>query len=121
MREIDSPDQDAHTATMTVRQWQIIDAILDNEVDTAVMNGDPQRVVALGRSVRQAGWEQIIGSEEGWPPDEEVISITLAGRQWELVTGSLDRWSVAAEQIGQSDEAQLGRRIRSAVSAQLPA
>ena len=121
MREIDSPDQDARTVTMTVRHWQIIDATLDNEVDTAVMNGDPQRLVALGRSVRLAGWEQIAGAEERWPPNEEVVSITLASRQWKLVTGSLERWSAIAERAGQSDDAELGRHVHSLVSAQLPA
>ncbi|MEU6206949.1 hypothetical protein ABZ814_25555 [Micromonospora musae] len=121
MREVNPSGRAAHTVTMTVRQWQIIDATLDNEVDTAVMNGDPEHVVALGRNVRQTGWEQVVGSAEQWPPDDEMTSITLIGVQWELVTGSLERWSDIAERAGQSDDAQLGRRICADVSAQLPA
>ncbi|TDC31400.1 hypothetical protein E1211_22555 [Micromonospora sp. 15K316] len=121
MREVNRPGQAAYTVTMTVRQWQIIDATLDNEVDTAVMNGSPPHEVGLGRSARQTGWEQIAGSEEQWPPDEEMTSITLTGPQWKLVIGSLERWSDIAERAGQSDDAQFGRRIRAVVSAQLPA
>ncbi|TDB73611.1 hypothetical protein [Micromonospora sp. KC723] len=107
--------------TMTTRQWQIIDATIDNEVDMAVTNGDPQQHVAeLGRSIRQAGWDQLIGADGEWPPVDEVVSVTLSGPQWELVTESLENWASVSDDLGQHDDAQRGRLIRTLVKGQLP-
>lgn len=50
---------------MKTRQWLIIDATIDNEVSTEVVDGDPRDVGDLGRSIRKAGWRQ----NPGWPHD----------------------------------------------------
>ena len=115
----DAVEGSSYTVMMTTRQWQVIDGTIDNEVDTAVMNGDPQGVSGLGQRVRQAGWDQIVGSAEGWPPDDAVITITLTRSQWALVVEVLNRWAQVAELVGHGDEAQFGRHIRSLVMAQL--
>lgn len=118
--EISGPKSErnaSHTVTMMKREWQVIDAVLDNEVDMAIMNGDPRQVVALGESIRQAGWDQVAGDD--WPPDNKVQSVTLTDSQWKLVTDSLDRWAATSESIGQVLEAQLKRDIHAVISAQL--
>ncbi|QDY11199.1 hypothetical protein FJK98_32035 [Micromonospora sp. HM134] len=104
---------------MTVRQWQIIDATIDNEVDTEITNGDPGGVVSLGGSIRQAGWDQATDATRAWLPEGEVITITLSGRQWRLVVDALSRWAEVSDGIGNREECQLRRQVRAAVEGQV--
>ncbi|BCL14243.1 hypothetical protein GCM10017556_19820 [Micromonospora sagamiensis] len=53
---------------MTIRQWQIIDATIDNEVDSNITGGDPRGVVPLGKSIREAGWDQATDASRAWRP-----------------------------------------------------
>ncbi|MEU7617248.1 hypothetical protein AB0B27_14305 [Micromonospora rifamycinica] len=107
-----------YVVDMTVRQWQIIDATIDNEVDTEIVDGDPGGVVSLGGSIRQAGWDQATDATRAWLPDEEVITITLSGRQWNLVADALSRWAEVSDGIGNREESQLMQHVRSVIEGQ---
>jgi hypothetical protein len=52
---------------VTVRQWQIIDATMDNEVSVEAENGDLNNVVDVGRSIRKAGRDQVADWTPGVP------------------------------------------------------
>jgi hypothetical protein len=83
--------------TISVGDWQIIDATIDNSVDIAAEDGD-QRVLDQGRRVRNAGWEAARlhpRSGEGlvgWPPTDDELSITLPIAAWRFVLDELHRW-----------------------------
>lgn len=121
MSKAEMPEIDQSKACeikMTTRQWQIIDATIDNEIDTAATSG---RGAELGNSVRQAGWNQIVGTTGVWPPENQVIFITMPGRQWHFVTTALSGWAAVSESLDLHDDAQLARQIRALVEGQLTA
>ena len=80
--------------TISVGDWQIIDATIDNSVDMAAEDGD-QRVLDQGRRVRNAGWEAARlhpRSGEGlvgWPPTDDELSVTLPITGWRFVLDEL--------------------------------
>ncbi len=110
---------------LTIRQWTIIDATIDNEVSVEIVGLDPSGVVDTGRRIREAGWSQVTGwtpgaAESGdWPPDDQVVSVELTVPQWRLVLSSLDKWSSVDEDIGDHQQAATARALRDVVSAQL--
>jgi hypothetical protein len=57
----------SYTVELTTRQWQIIDATMDNEVSVEAQNGDPRGVVDSGHQVRVAGWDQVACRTPGVP------------------------------------------------------
>jgi hypothetical protein len=83
--------------TISVGDWQIIDATIDNSVDIAAEDG-AQRVLNQGRRVRNAGWEAARlhpRSGEGlvgWPPADDELSVTLPISAWRFVLDELHRW-----------------------------
>ncbi|GAA0411793.1 hypothetical protein Acor_15750 [Acrocarpospora corrugata] len=97
---------------LEIRQWVLIDAIIDNEMSAAVSAGGQRDIVDLGRSIRKAGWEQF----PDWPGDYRLLSlwaasdecrtITLSGAQCELVLSALARWAAVADR---ADDAESGR------------
>jgi hypothetical protein len=96
--------------TMTVGDWQIIDATMDNSVDIAAEDGN-QRVLDQGRRVRKAGWEAARlhpRSGEGlvgWPPTDDELSVTLPITAWRFVLDELHRWDrVEADSEGSNQE-----------------
>jgi hypothetical protein len=87
----------SYTVELTTRQWQIIDATMDNEVSVEAQNGDLRGVVDSGHQVRVAGWDQVACRTPGvpgsgsWPPDGQVVSVTLSSEQWTVVNRRYDR------------------------------
>ena len=94
---------------MSVGDWQIIDATIDNSVDMAAEDGD-QRVLDQGRGVRNAGWEVARlhpRSGEGlvgWPPTEDELSVTLPITTWRFVLDELYRWGRIEADLEGSDQ-----------------
>ncbi|KAA2255247.1 hypothetical protein F0L68_28935 [Solihabitans fulvus] len=92
-----SPEQET-PVRLTTRQWQVIDAVVDNEVSTRAEEGD-EEFVATGHLVREAGWDQVahwtpgVAGSETWPPADQVVTMTLTRDQWGLVLSSLDIWA----------------------------
>jgi hypothetical protein len=105
---------------MTVRQWQIIDGTMDNTVSVEAENGDPDNVVEAGRSIREAGWDQVAHWTPGvpgsgkWPPDNQMVTVTLTRGQWALAASSLDRWA----DIKDPEDAAVSRAICDLVRSQ---
>lgn len=114
----DGNSRTSYTIELTVRQWQIIDGTMDNAVAVASQNGDPRAIVDLGSSVRAAGWEQVgrrdsdVPGSGGWPPNEQVATVTMSGEQWALVSSSLAHWAEISEELGDVDDASTSRAIR---------
>jgi hypothetical protein len=107
--------------TMTVRQWQYIDAVIDNTVAVAAVDG-PRKHVRRGQAVRQAGWDQLAPGGGDWPADDLVIAVTLPPALWGFIAKQLDRWADVEEQDdgGETDGQNL-RDLRQLVLGQLPA
>jgi hypothetical protein len=78
-----------YAVELITRQWQVIDAVVDNEVNTRAEEGD-ERFVDVGLSVRQAGWDQVMGESSSWPSDDRIVTMILSPDQWGLVTAALD-------------------------------
>jgi hypothetical protein len=105
---------------VSTRQWQRIDACIDNEVDVEVVNGDPKGVVEAGHGIREQGWRQIAGWEPGgsrsaWPPADATVSVELTLSEWELVLSCVERWS----RVGDPAEGQIDAELRSLVATQI--
>jgi hypothetical protein len=94
---------------MSVGDWQIIDATIDNSVDIAAEGGD-QRVLDQGRRVRNAGWEAARlhpRSREGlvgWPPTGEELRVNLPITAWRFVLDELHRWGRVEADLEGSDQ-----------------
>lgn len=83
---------------MSVGDWQIIDATIDNTVDIAAEDGN-HHVLEQGRRVRDAGWaaahlhprsgEGLVG----WPPTDDELGVTLPITAWQFVLNELHRWN----------------------------
>lgn len=95
--------------TISVGDWQIIDATIDNSVDIAAEDGD-DRVLDQGRRVRSAGWEAARlhpRSGEGlvgWPPTNDEFSIALPMAAWRFVLDELHRWGRVEAELEGSDQ-----------------
>ena len=103
--------------TMSVGDWQIVDATVDNSVDIAAEDGN-HRVLDQGRRVRHAGWEAARlhpRSGEGlvgWPPTDDELSVTLPITAWRFVLDELHRWDrVEAEFEGNDQERPESRSL----------
>lgn len=103
--------------TMSVGDWQIVDATVDNSVDIAAEDGN-HRVLDQGRRVRHAGWEAARlhpRSGEGlvgWPPTDDELSVTLPITAWRFVLDELHRWDrVEAELEGNDQERPESRSL----------
>ncbi|MDO3684015.1 hypothetical protein [Micromonospora sp. C28ISP2-4] len=115
----------SYPVELTTRQWQIIDGTVDSEVSVEAENGDPRGVVELGQQIRIAGWDQVahwtpgVPGSGNWPPDGQVVSVTLLRDQWALVCSSLTRWAKVSERLGDVESASASRVIRDLVVAQV--
>lgn len=93
---------------MSVGDWQIIDATIDNSVDIAAEDGD-QRVLDQGRRARSAGWEAARlhpRSGEGlvgWPPTDDELRVMLPITTWRFVLDELHRWGRVEADLEGSD------------------
>jgi hypothetical protein len=99
---------------LTTRQWQVVDAVVDNEVNTRAEEGD-ERFVAVGLSVREAGWDQVTGETRTWPPDEQIVTVTLSLEQWGLVVSSLDILTSIQINDTTGDDAEAPRTLREVI------
>ena len=103
--------------TLTVRQWQYIDAVLDNQLRLAAETGDPRRVLDTGRSIREAGWDQVahrtpeVSGPGNWPPGHQMVAVVLGSSQWELVLTCLGHSAEVDEGIGDVETAAELREI----------
>lgn len=95
--------------TISVGDWQIIDANIDNSVDIAAEDGD-HRVLDPGRRVRNAGWEAARlhprsgAGLVGWPPTDDELSVTLPITAWRFVLYELHRWGRVEADLEGSDQ-----------------
>jgi hypothetical protein len=99
-------------------QWQVIDGVVDNEVNTRAEEGD-ERFVDVGLSVREAGWDQVTGESRTWPPGEQIVTVTLSLEQWGLVVSSLDILTSIRVDETTGNDAEAPRTIRGVISAQV--
>ncbi|WP_247040617.1 hypothetical protein [Arthrobacter rhizosphaerae] len=82
---------------LSVHDWTLIDATMDNTVAIADQNGD-ESTADQGGIVRKTGWAaarhhpKADQGWEGWPPLEEDLSIELPATTWRFVAGQLRRW-----------------------------
>ena len=94
---------------MSIGDWQIIDATIDNSVDIAAEDGD-QRLLYQGQRVRNAGWEAARlhpRSGEGlvgWPPTDDELRVTLPITAWRFVLDELHRWGRVEADLEGSDQ-----------------
>ncbi len=82
--------------TLSVHDWTIIDASIDNIVDIAGQNGE-EFTAEQGRAVLQADGVAArshprAGQGCGWRPEDENLSIELPGAMSQFVVGQLRRW-----------------------------
>ena len=114
-----------HPIPMTVAQWAVVDASTDNEIDGAVVAGDPTGTVALATSIREDAWDQILHSKgrQDWPLQDQKIVVALTLNQWALAHAIVDRWAQVAEEAGDAKNADTERRVRDRIQdamAQVP-
>lgn len=82
---------------LSVQDWTLIDAAMDNVVAIAEQNGDGS-TAEQGRIVRRTGWVAAAHHPkadmgwEGWPPLEDDLSIELPATTWRFVADQLRRW-----------------------------
>jgi hypothetical protein len=124
-RMTSSSEQTGYRVKMETRQWLIIDGTMDNEVISEAQNGDPSGVVDLGMSIRQAGWDQILGwpqdihGFETWPASGQRSTIGLSRTQWDLVILTLERRAAVSDRCGDPSDAASSRAIAALVRTQL--
>ncbi|NDU73834.1 hypothetical protein GWI34_14475 [Actinomadura sp. DSM 109109] len=114
-----------HSIPLTVAQWGVVDGSTDNEVDGAVVGGDPRGIVMLATSIREDAQDQIIHSQgrQDWPPQDQEIVVALTLTQWALAHAIVDRWAQVAEEAGDTENADAERRVRDRIQdamAQVP-
>lgn len=103
---------------LATRQWQVVDAVVDNEVNTRAEEGD-HRFVDIGLSVREAGWDQVTGESRTWPPGDQIVTVTLSLEQWGLVVSSLDIVTNLGADETADDAAEAPGAIREVISGQV--
>ncbi|WP_271222250.1 hypothetical protein [Streptosporangium carneum] len=112
--------------TMSLRQWGLIDACMDNDAGVETVDGNRRRA-DLARSVRRAGWDQIahwtpgVPGSGSWPPPDEIVKPKLTITQWLLAIDVLDRWAAAADRTGCHDTATQERELRKLILSRLQA
>lgn len=101
-------DDRADAVVLTVRQWQTIDAALDNTASTAAQDGDVD-TVQRARGLREHGWllarahPRTSDGQLGWPPLDDVFHIDLDPIEWQFVRAQLERWAAVGRTLLVSD------------------
>jgi hypothetical protein len=109
---------------LPTRLWQIIDGTIGSTVSVAAESGD-ESLVRVGTRIREAGWYQVTGwttdnpVSRGWPPDAELVTVTLSRTLWNVVLAQLDRWNAVAAEVGQEEVVRLGGAARQMVHENL--
>ncbi|GIG20638.1 hypothetical protein Cch01nite_13620 [Cellulomonas chitinilytica] len=115
---------DIQHITMPVRDWQLIDATVDNTVAVAAVDGDDDRV-ATGRRVRRTGWAasaahpHVDDGSLGWPPPDAFLSVGLRLADWSFVLAELEGWAAVSERVGLTEEPDDSARIERFLRARL--
>jgi hypothetical protein len=110
------------SGSLTVRQWQYIDAGLDNDRALAYQNEGSSPETALVESIREAGWEQLSAPSGDWLPETDVVEISLTRLQWMRVQSHVEEWKLKHDMTGRLPdlEAQITPRIRDIVDSLNP-
>jgi len=103
---------------MTIRQWQVVDSVVDNEVNTRAEEGD-DHFVDVGMSVREAGWDQLTGESRTWPAGDQGVTVALNLEQWGLVVSSLAVQMTIEVDEPVGDPADSLQTIRDLITAQV--
>lgn len=96
---------------MSVKDWQWLDATIDNTVAMAAVDGD-DRAVEQGRRIRSAGWEaarvhpRSKAGWAGWPPVDDKLAVSLSVSDWYFAIQELRRWDQIARQTSGSEQDQ---------------
>ncbi|GAA3222128.1 hypothetical protein [Nonomuraea helvata] len=111
---------------MSLRQWGLIDASMDNDASVETVDGD-RRQADLARSIRRAGWDQIahwtpgVPGSGSWPPPDEVVKPELTIAPWLLAIDVLERWAASGDRVGHHDRAAQKRELRELIISRLQA
>ncbi|MBT2549734.1 hypothetical protein [Arthrobacter sp. ISL-65] len=93
--------------SMSVKDWQWLDATIDNTVAMAAADGN-DRAVEQGHRIRSTGWEaarihpRSKDGWAGWPPVDDELSVSLPVSDWHFAIQELRRWDQIARQISSS-------------------
>lgn len=94
---------------MTVKDWPLIDATIDNTVAIASQEGHTA-TAASGYSMREIGWEASRSHPRagqgpvGWPSEDEELTLDLPAESWHFVVDQLRRWGKVEESINARSE-----------------
>ena len=103
---------------IAVKDWQIIDAVIDNSIAVDVVEGEV--VTAMrGSVVRDAGWPASFHKggdrfEYGWQPGNVILEIEVSGDHWAFVLEQLERWRQVDDTPGL---AAVTAKVRSALNS----
>lgn len=117
----DEPDE-RMPVPMTVQQWHHIDGSVDNEVSTAAEDGRDD-IVEVGHAVREAGWDQVahwtpgVPGSGAWPPNDELVTVTLTRLQWSFVVRVLDHWEAVDQDVDPDGDREFWPALREIIVA----
>jgi hypothetical protein len=106
------------TIRMAARIWQGIDAEMDNASQTAYEDGDDSGG-DYALAIREAGWAEVRGSGNSWPPDDDPIAVTLDRSQWAFVVKSIKASDPIYVRLGDHESVELGRRALQVIEPRL--
>lgn len=88
----------------TVRQWQTIDATLDNTAAVESVDGG-ERIADRARGLREIGWVSLrhhrdrgLGSM-GWPPDDAPLDVCLTCADLVFIREQLEGWNAMGREM----------------------
>jgi hypothetical protein len=113
-----APAEDGHPSTRTflVRDWQRIDATMDNTGSIAAENGE-EALADQAHRVREEGWRALHEHPQaglgraGWPPDDAELTVHLDAPTWAFVCTELRRWA-EVERMALADSRTTARHRR---------
>ncbi len=111
-------DSEDVSLRLSARIWAGIDGDIDNVVSLAAVKGD-EEALRIGSAIRQAGWDQVPWIDGEWPPDDQMIKITLTRGQWRFVVAESERSTPIYEELGDTESVELGREAVKTVTEQL--
>jgi len=106
--------------TMTVRDWLLIDATMDNVRWEANQQGRTQDAAAAN-AVRRAGWNQVAThrpANGGWPPTDSTTQVELSAKQWRLAAEGIEYWA-SIEDEDQTESSRISLTVADAIRSAL--
>src|SRR4051812_11325598 len=107
-------DSDQITIEMPARVWSGTDGDMDNASQSAFEDGE-EDLGFEGVAIREAGGAQVPSAGGQWPPDDQIVAITLSRAQWSYVLAESKSSTPKYERLGDQDSAELGRRAVAAI------